>query len=292
MTKRALAPKGFYTASDVMKILGIRNSTLYHYVNTGKIRKVVPPDRKEGYYVKSDVDKLAKAKELFLLQYTSDTSVFRKADEQDIKAIHDLAVSIFGANIVPSYENRLAPYLKNPNIYYILEQDNIIVGFLGIMPIKQNIIDRILGEKEEAKTKILTTMSEIVTPDNISMFKPGEAENIYLIAVVRQNLTKSKIYGMRIIMGAYEVIKEYAQKGVFIKKLYAVSRIADGIKLCKDMGFREIIVTGNPVHRFELDLEKTKSPHLHEYQQLVKEQETAKATASTEQAILTPTSPK
>jgi len=45
MAKRAKAPKGFYSASDVMKILAIGNSTLYQYVDTGKIKKVVPRDR-------------------------------------------------------------------------------------------------------------------------------------------------------------------------------------------------------------------------------------------------------
>src|SRR5438045_3417710 len=169
MPKRAKAPKGFYTASDVMKILGIGNSTLYHYVDTGKIKKVVPPDRSEGYYIKTEVDKMARAKELFLLQYSSDSSIFRKAEEKDIQGIHNLSIEVFGSTIVPSYESRLAPYLKNPNIYYVIEQDNILAGYLGIAPIKQNAVNRIMGETEEARSKLLTSMSEIVTPENILM---------------------------------------------------------------------------------------------------------------------------
>jgi hypothetical protein len=270
MPKRAKAPKGFYTATDVMRILGVGNSTLYHYVDTGKIKKVIPPDRSEGYYIKAEVDKMAHAKELFLLQYASDSSTFRKAEEKDIQGIHNLSIEIFGSTIVPSYESRLAPYLKNPDIYYVVEQDNILVGYLGIAPIKQDVVDRVMGETEEARSKLLTSMTDIVAPENILMFKPGAADNIYLITVSRQGLTKSKYYGMKLISKAYEILKDYAQQGIIAKKLYAVSRTPDGVKLSRSLGFREVAIPGNPVHRFELDLETSPSPFLHEYKEIVK----------------------
>lgn len=270
MTKRATAPKGFYTASDVMRILGIGNSTLYHYVNIGKIRKVIPPDRKEGYYIKSEVDKMARARELFLLQYSSDSSIFRKANEKDIQAIHNLSLSIFGATIAPSYESRLTPYLKNPDIYYVVEQDDIIVGYLGVVPIKDDVAERIMGETEAARSALLTSMTEVVTPENILMFEPGEAKNIYLIAVVKQGLSRSKYYGMKLISGGFDILKDYAQRGIFVKKLYSVSRTPDGIKLCKDLGFTETVIPGNPLKRFELDVETTTSPFLSEYKQMMK----------------------
>jgi hypothetical protein len=254
-----------------MRILGIGNSTLYHYVATGKIKKVVPPDRTEGYYIKAEVDKMAQAKELFLLQYSSDSSTFRKAEEKDIQGIHDLSLSIFGATIAPSYESRLAPYLKNPNIYYIVEQDDILVGYLGMVPISPDVVERIMGETEEARSRLLTSMSEIVTPENILQFEPRQADNIYLIAVSRQGLARSKSYGMRLIGGGYDVLKDYAQQGTIAKKLYSVSRTPDGIKLCKNLGFREVAIPGNPVRRFELDLETTTSPFLQEYKQIAQQ---------------------
>lgn len=271
MAKRAKAPSGFYTASDVMRILGIGNSTLYHYVDTGKIKKVVPPGRSEGYYIKAEVDKMARAKEIFLLQYSSDSSTFRKAEEKDIQGIHNLSTEIFGSTVVPSYESRLAPFLKNPNIYYVVEQDNILVGYIGIAPIKQDVVNRVMGETEEARSKLLTSMSEIVTPDNILMFEPGQADNIYLIVATRQGLARSKYYAMRLISGGFDILKDYALQGVIAKRFYSVSRTPDGIKLCKNLGFREIVIPGNPVRRFKLDIETTTLPLLDEYKQIVKD---------------------
>src|SRR5579884_1058617 len=67
LAKTAKAPRGFYTAKEVMQKLGIANSTLYHYVDTGKIKKVIQPVRKEGYYLKSEVDKIIREREIFIL---------------------------------------------------------------------------------------------------------------------------------------------------------------------------------------------------------------------------------
>ena len=218
MAKRAKAPKGFYTASDVMRILGIGNSTLYHYANTGKIKKVVPPDRSEGYYVKAEVDKMAHAKELFLLRYSSSSSTFRKAEEKDIPAIHNLSIEIFGPTIAPSYESRLASYLKNPDIYYVAEQDDILVGYLGIAPIKQDIVERIMGETEEIRSRLLTAMSEIVIPENILLFEPGEVDNIYLIAVSRQRLSKKQILRNETYYRCIQYYKEICTTRYYCKK--------------------------------------------------------------------------
>jgi len=81
---------------------------------------------------------------------------------------------------------------------------------------------------------------------------------------------------MKLILGGYNVLKCYAQQGVIAKKLYSVSRTPDGIKLCKSLGFREVIIPGNPVRRFELDLETTTSPFLHEYQQIIRDKNAIK----------------
>ncbi len=270
MVKRSRAPKNFYTASQAIKKLGMPRATFFHFVKIGKIPRVVPQGYTEGYYPKSVIDKMALERELFTIQYSTDTSVFRKAEERDIQGIHDLSVSLFGAN-APDYESRLAPYRRNPDIYYIIEQDGIMVGFLGIVPLKKEVIDRIIGETEKARSELLTATSEIITPENISSFEPGEAENVFLITVVRQGLSKSKYYGMKLISGAYEVLRSFARNGVVVKRFYATSRTPDGIRLCRELGFEEIVIPDNPVHRFRLDLATTSSPFLREHQQIIRE---------------------
>ncbi len=101
MAKTGKALKGFYSATEVMKKLGIASSTLYHYVETGKIKRVVPPDKRDGYYLKTEIDKMVRAKELFMLQYATDSSLFEKAQEEDIAGITDLCIELFTAPAAP-----------------------------------------------------------------------------------------------------------------------------------------------------------------------------------------------
>lgn len=176
MAKTAKAPGGFYTASDVMKKLGIPSSTLYEYARVGKIKKVVPPGRKEGYYPKAEIDKTVRAKEAFILQYATDTTLFENAQEEDIEGITDLSIELFGKHGTANYETRLAQYHATPGIFYVLRQDELIVGYIGLFPLKHEAIEAIMKGMEEDRFR-----TGILTPENIVPFKPGEAKEVFLI---------------------------------------------------------------------------------------------------------------
>jgi hypothetical protein len=274
MAKTGKAPRGFYSATEVMKKLGIASSTLYHYVETGKIKRVVPPDKRDGYYIKADIDKMVKAKELFMLQYATDTTVFEMAQEEDIAGITDLCIELFGKNGTASYETRLAQYHKNPEIFYVLKQDDLIVGYVGIFPLKQEAIERIMSGVAES-----TFRTGLLTPENINQFKPGEADHVFLVLGVRQGVAKSTIYGSRVIAGAIEVFEHLARRGVIIKKLYGTSRTQDGIRIAKGLGFKRVtsVAEEDDLLRFELDLATAKSPLFHKYQNIVKRASAASA---------------
>lgn len=266
MPKQAKAPSGFYTASDVMKKLGIANSTLYHYVNTGKIKKVVPPGRKEGYYLRAEIDKLIRAQELFILQYASDTTLFEKAEEEDIAGITELCIELFGKHGTASYETRLAQYKANPDIFYVLRQDELIVGYIGLYPLKHEAIETIMSGVEEARFR-----TSILAPENIVPFEPGKSEEAFVVIGAKQGLKRSATYGMRLIAGGLEVIENFARRGIIIKRLYATSRTQDGIRIMTGANFRQV----NPANeeddllRFEYDLEHADSHILRKYQRIV-----------------------
>jgi len=268
VAKRTKAPPGFYTASEVMKKLDIANSTFYSkYVDTGAIKKVTPPGSKEGYYLKSDVDKILRAKELFILQYATDVSTFEKAQEEDIQAITDLGIEIFGKHGSPNYETRLAQFHANPDIFYVLKQEDIVVGYLGMFPLKHEAIEAIMGGMEEARFR-----TGVLTPENIMPFNPGQAEEVFLIIAVKQDAKKSTLYGARLINGGIEVLENFARRGVIIKRLYGTSRTRHGIKLMKDLGFKQTTPTAeeDDLLRFVLDLETSTNPLLKKYRRIVK----------------------
>ena len=267
MAKTARAPSGFYTAKEVMGKLGIANSTLYYYVDTGKIKRVVPPGKKDGYYLKSEIDKMIRAKELFILQYASDTSTFDVAQEEDMQGITDLGIELFGKSGAPNYETRLAQYKANPQIFYVLKQGDLLVGYLAMFPLKHEALERIMSGVTESTFRI-----GVLTPENITQFRPGEADELFMLIGVRQDLRKGKLYGARLISEGIGVMEQFARRGVIIKKLYATSRTRDGVRLCKDIGFKQVILVPeeDDLLRFELDLETSDNPLFQKYQRIAK----------------------
>lgn len=268
MAKTSRAPSGFYTASEVMKKLNIANSTLYHYVDTGKIKKVIPPGRKEGYYPKADIDKLVRAQEIFILQYATDTTTFDKAQEEDIAGITDLCVELFGKNGTANYETRLAQYKANPEIFYVLKQDELVVGYVGLFPLKKAAIDTIMSGMEESSFR-----TNILAPENIVPFAPGQADDVFVVIGARQEVKKSTIYGSRLISGTIEVLEHMARRGVIVKNLYATSRTRDGIRIMKGVGFEQVtpVTEEDDLLRFRYDLLAPESQLLKKYQRLVKQ---------------------
>lgn len=266
MPKTAKAPSGFYTASEVMKKLGIPSSTLYEYAKVGKIKKVVPPGRKEGYYPKAEIDKMVRAKETFILQYATDTTLFEKAQEEDIEGITDLSVELFGKHGTANYEARLAQYHANPDIFYVLRQDELIVGYVGFYPLKHEAIETIMGGMDEDRFR-----TGVLSPENILPFKPGEARELFLVVGARQDVKKSTIYGSRLISGTIEVLEHLARKDIIIESLYATSRTRDGIKLCKGLGFEQLVPANEEDNllRFKLDLRTVTNPLLRRYKRIV-----------------------
>ena len=272
MTKTAKAPKNFYTATQAIKKLGMPRATFFNLAKSGKIKRVVPDGYTEGYYPKAEIDKMALAREMFTLQYTSDASLFRRAEEKDIQGITDLGVALFGSSTTPSYENRLACWKKNPDAYYVVEQDELIVGWIALVPLKEDAISVLMGESKDATSMFVGMHQNVMVPENILPFTVEGAKNVFLTVGARQGLPRSKTYGMKLILGGYEVLENFARNGIFVKRLYATSRTPDGIKLCRDVGFQEKEDNAtSAVKRFWLDLETTSSPLLQAYKRIVKE---------------------
>ncbi|MBA2287321.1 MAG: helix-turn-helix domain-containing protein [Ktedonobacteraceae bacterium] len=271
MVKVANAPRNFYTASQAIKKLGMPRNTFFNYVRSGKIKKVVPPGQKEGYYLKADIDKLAQARELFTLEYAADTdtSTFERATEEDMRAIYELCVHLWGVMGTPSYEARLGEYKANPYTYYVVKQDGIVVGFLSLTPFKEESLKAFMGETYE---------HVIEGPGSIEPFVSGKPiESLFLDIGVRRGLRKGTKYGMRLIQGGIEVLEDFAKQGNIVKKLVATSSVPDGINLCKGLGFKELpLLPGSARHRFELDLETSNLPHLKKYQGIVKKTKSKK----------------
>ena len=148
-------------------------------------------------------------------------------------------------------------YRKNSEMYYVVKQDGIVVGFLGIIPIKRDVLEKMMqqpGLNEEA--------------EDILPFVPSvPVHGVFLEIGVRSDIPKNRKYGRHLIEGGFNTLEDFARRGIIIEKAYAHSRTPDGIKLCRKIGFNETLpVDGDTRMRFEINLRKTNYPLLKGYQ--------------------------
>jgi hypothetical protein len=265
---RSVAPKGFYTAAQAVKKTGIPKSTFNDMVKKGKITRIVPPNRSDGFYLKEEIDRLAKAHEAFILEYALDTSTFELAQEDDLEELAALYRELFGGNRESRERLIQEWYNANTEMFYVVKQDGLVVGYIAFMPLKQEAIEKIMAGLEETRFR-----TELLTPEYIAQFRPGEADSLFVLIGVKQGVKKTRLYGSRAITGGIEALEGLAKRGIVTRKLYATSRTQSGIRICKGMGFKQIVPAREEDNllRFELDLETTTNPLFKDYQRFAKQ---------------------
>ncbi len=223
------------------------------------------PGAKGTYYLRMSVDDLVKAKELFDVQYGSNTPTFSVAKEEDIRGLYELCVSLWGTRGTYPYELRLARYRKNPKIFYVLKYADTVVGYSTLMPITERAHDEIIQTGKPGY--------DVIKLDDILPFTPDHLLNyVFLEIAVRDGVPKPKQYAMHLISGTSRALDDFARQGIIIKKLFATSRTPDGIGISRRLGFKETPLPPNgETFAFELDAGTTKSPLLNEYQKIMKE---------------------
>jgi hypothetical protein len=208
---------------------------------------------------------MAQAKELFLLQYSIAPKTFERAStEEDIRGIYDLCVAAYGISNTPSLEERLEEWRQFSETYYIIKQEGIIVGYISLFWFTEEALADLMTPRQRQTS---------LTVDVMRPFVPGQPiDHLFLSLAVRPGLTseQQRKYGFKLLRDTIQVLEDFAQRGMPVKKLYATSRISDGIKLARDMGMKETKYPNDPTLRSELDLEHAESPLVKAYRKFVK----------------------
>lgn len=277
MVKVSKAPSGFYAAQEAIEKLRIPKGTFHQHVKTGKIKKYTPPNRSEGYYDKKEIDKMAQETALFTLIHSIEPITFERAkSEEDIRGIVDLCIAIYGQGGTPSYDARLEIWQKNPDVYYIVRQEDIVVGYVSLIWFDEQAINTLMGPtpKQKTMTSAGTGIYSITGPEHINQFMPGKPiESLFISLGVRPGLsnTEQRDYAFKLIRGTLEVLVSFAQQGMPIHKLYATSERGEGIRLARKLGMKETAYPNDSVLRYELDLEVTDHPMFQPYKEALNE---------------------
>ena len=267
MAKRSKMSSGFCTGVEAAKRLGMPVTTFYDQIRKGhlKLEKVVPPGErrsKEGYFIREEVEKLAQARELFILLYSVEKAEFSRAQtKEDIRGIVDMCIAIYGIGGTPSYETRLEIWRKNPLAYYVLKQEDIVVGYTSLIWFNEQALEYLMGPTK--KPSIMQSPAgsgvySVTGPENMIIPKPGEPiDSLFISLGVRPGMSnqQQRAYGFHTLRGTIEAIADFHHEGMPVRKLLATSERQDGIILGRKLGMKEIKYPGDPLLRYELDLE-------------------------------------
>lgn len=285
MAKVSKVPSGMMTGKDAASRLAISVGTFYKQVRLGKIKKYTVPGSSEGYYSREEIEKMAQAKELFILLYSIKPVIFERASsEEDIKGIVDLTIAIYGIGGTPSFQTRLAIWRKCPDVYYVVKQEGIVVGYISMIWFTDTALAHLMGPtpKQSVQTPAGTGVYSVTGPENMLPFTPGQPiDSIFISLGARPGMSnqQQREYGFKLLRGTLEVLEDFARREMPVRKIYATSEKQDGIQLARKLGMREIKYPGDNLVRFEMDLNTSESSLAADYRERVRSMQQAQASA-------------
>jgi hypothetical protein len=266
-------PIGYYTGTQAAERLKLPLATFYHRLKAEKIKieKFVPTGYTEGFYNKKAVDDLAQERELAAILHSAAPITFDRArTEDDLRGIVDLCIAIYGQTGTPSYDARREIWEKNPEVYYIVKQEGIVVGYISLIWFDEEALSTLMGPtpKQTRISSAGTGVYSVTGPDHVLPFVEGQPiDSLFISLGVRPGMSneEQRDYAIKLLRGTQDVLVNFVERGMPIRKLYATSERADGIRMAKRLGMKKTEYPGDHLLRYGLDLETADSLLLKPY---------------------------
>lgn len=273
-----------YSSTEARKILNVSTSTFKTYVDKGKIRKITPPGKTQGVYVKADVDKLAKEKEPFRqIEKGSKQKGRKKAGPiktdvdwmkpSDLPAVLKLDYAVFQEGIVGDIGLYVSWFKKNPKITLLsFEKSNRenVLAYISLIPLPEQVILSIL---KEDRSELTISPGEIETYD-----RPGGytllAESVVTHPKYPEQLNS-------VIQSALEFwYEQYPDK--YVEKIYAQAFSDDGDVLIRKLYFSPLYNLSDRAYVLDLN-KKGASRLIRSFQERLERKKNAGSTETTQQ---------
>lgn len=270
---RIPAPRGYYTSTEALKVLGISAAMLRIHVQKGRVQYLLPPGRKHGFYLKSDVDNLVREMFAFLDIEVKEDFKFLPASKDDLAEMEKVSDLLFcndntSNSEIPELRYKLLE--KNPETQFVLKKDEKIIGIATILPFKANShkIEEIFSSERVEDTSI--------TIDDIETFQTGNHVDIFIVNIgIRPDLDTErkfkKYYGARLINNLTKKIVELGSRGIIIGRIMSAGATHMGIRILQSSGFHEIPPIPPTKRAFSLNMQESGSHMSMQYKEALHE---------------------
>jgi hypothetical protein len=223
----------YFTAREARQQLDIHVGAFYYLVETGKIKRLMPPGKKRGFYSKHQIEKLAKERMECVTGEREPATTFVKATLNDIHEEYELATLVLNGSAgygVPTYETWLR---KNPATNFIVRDQGRLVSFLHVLPVKQKTIKQLMnGDIREWE----------ISADDVLPYTPGSSvECVILSMATTSDVAKQQRhqYGLRLIRGFLHFLHDLAGQDITVTRFYAISATPEGSAILRQARFEE-----------------------------------------------------
>ena len=243
----------YYSGREVQRILGITEPALRNLVNQRKLRKIIPPGRQYGVYLKEEVDTFAEKWLAFLTVKEPPKTTFALATDKDMDEEQELAKHAIGSPGLMTPEIRRNWLAKCPEGNYHLRHNNKLVAYFRILPVKHERLMEFMDGKIRGGE---------ITADDIDPFEPGKPVECFLVGIASEpdvgEMTRMH-YVQHLVRGTIKELEKLGRKGYIITKVYATSDTPTGIAMAIHAGMEEYKERIGKRLRFELDMEQSQS---------------------------------
>jgi hypothetical protein len=243
----------FYTGREVQRKLGITEPALRNLVNQRKIRKIIPPGRQYGVYLKEEIDTFAEKWLAFLTAQEPPKTILEPATIEDMEAEQDLARRAIGSPGLMTAEIRKAWLAKNPEGDYHLKHNNKLVAYFRLLPVKhERLMEFMDGNIRGGE----------IRAEDIEAFEPGKSVECFIVGIASEpdvgEMTRMH-YVQHLIRGTMREMEKLGRKGYMITKFYVTSDTPTGIATAIHVGMKEYGPRVGKRLRFVLDVEEAQS---------------------------------
>ena len=239
----------YYTGREVQRLLNITEPALRNLVQQRRLRKVIPPGRQTGVYLKEEVDTFAEKWLAFLSDTEPPSTTFETASAEDMQSEYDISKRAIIPNTM-SAELRRAWLDKNPEGNYVVKHNGKVVAFFQLLPVRhERLMQFMRGE----------IRGWDISPDDLDPFEPGKPVECLAMTASEPDVAEStrKHYMAILLRGLRNELEQLGRKGIVITNVYATSETPTGISMSLHAAMQEF---GSPLGKrraFVMNLEQS-----------------------------------
>jgi hypothetical protein len=247
--------ENYYTGREVQQLLSITEPALRNLVNQKKIKKIIPPGRTNGVYLKTEINAFAAKWEAFLMAKEPPKATFRLARKEDMAAQEKLDAESIGPGGVSAEILQTWLNINGETAYHVSYADKL-VAFAHLVPLREEVINQLLQNKIH--------WADIDPQKDIEQFETGKIINLYAYAIASDQTlgeTTRQHYMFVLLRGIGEKLNELGKRGIIIKNVYGLSSTPTGIAMALHIGMKEYELlprTGKTI-RFIMEVDKSNS---------------------------------